>query len=99
MKEKAGNAEDAFKEAAARYTPLAQQVQALQKQKKPIPPQLAQQFRTAQANLQKTQGEYQTLAAPISEQMKAAEKAQIAEAPFRSFFLRYPNIMLSLIHI
>ena len=27
--------------------------------------------------------------------MKAAEKAQIAEAPFRSFFLRYPNIMNS----
>ena len=95
VKEKAGNAEDAYKKAAATYTPLARQVQALQKQKKPIPPQLVQQFRAAQANLQKTQKEYQTLAAPISEQMKAAEKAQIAEAPFRSFFLRYPNIMNS----
>ena len=27
--------------------------------------------------------------------MKAAEKMQIAETPFKSFFLRYPNIMNS----
>ena len=27
--------------------------------------------------------------------MKAAEKVQIAETPFKSFFLRYPNIMNS----
>ena len=93
VKSKAGDAEDAYKKAVAAYTPLAQQIQTLQKQKKPIPPKLVQQFRKAQAVLQKTQNEYQTLAGPISEQMTAAEKAQTAEAPFRSFFLRYPNMM------
>lgn len=95
VKEKAGDAEDAYKKAAAEYSPLARQVQALQKQKKPLPADLVTKFRAAQATLQKTQKEYQTLAAPISEQMQAAEKAQITETPFRSFFLRYPNIMNS----
>ena len=95
MKEKAGDAEDAYKAAAAAYTPLARQIQALQKQKKPIPPQLVQSFRTAQAELQNRQKVYQTIAAPIAEEMKAAEKVQIAETPFKSFFLRYPNIMNS----
>jgi len=95
VKEKAGDAEDAYKKAAAVYTPLAQQVQALQKQKQPLPAQLVTQFRAAQAELQRTQKEYQTLAAPISQQMQDAEKAQISETPFRTFFLRYPNIMNS----
>ena len=95
VKEKAGDAEDAYKAAAAAYTPLARQIQALQKQKKPIPPQLVQSFRTAQAELQNRQKLYQTIAAPIAEEMKAAEKVQIAETPFKSFFLRYPNIMNS----
>lgn len=95
VKQKAGDAEDAYKKAAGVYQPLARQVQALQKQKQPIPPQLVGQFRAAQAQLKKTQAEYQALAAPISKQMQAAEKAQISETPFRSFFLRYPNIMNS----
>ena len=95
IKEKAGNAEDAYKTAAATYTPIARQIQGLQKQNKAIPPQLIKKFRAAQAELQKRQKEYQTLAGPIGKQMKDAEKAQIIETPFKSFFLRYPNIMNS----
>jgi class 3 adenylate cyclase/CHASE2 domain-containing sensor protein len=95
VKEKAGDAEDAYKKATAVYSPLARQVQSLQKQKKPLPGPLITKFRSAQAQLQKSQKEYQTLAEPISKQMQAAEKAQIAETPFRSFFLRYPNTMNS----
>ncbi|MDD9923929.1 MAG: adenylate/guanylate cyclase domain-containing protein [Boseongicola sp.] len=95
LKNKAGDAEDAYKKAAAAYVPIARQIQALQRKKQPIPPQLVQQFRAAQPEFQKAQKEYQALAAPISEKLKEAQEAQIAKTPFRSFFLRYPNIMNS----
>ena len=92
---KAKSAKAEFVTASNAFAPVSQTARALQRQKKPLPPQLIQQIQKLQPAFVAAQKNYKTDYLPHTPAIKTGKNAQIAETPFRSFFLRYPNIMNS----
>jgi len=74
--------------AEAKLNGVKRKIIALQRAKKKPTPALITEYRAAAA-------EHKNIAGPVQAQIKAAVSAQKSETPFRSFFLRYPNIMNS----
>jgi len=92
-KAKAAKAE--FLKVSNAFAPVARAARTLQRKKKPLPPQLIQQIQKLQPAYVAAQKNYKADYLPHAPAIKTSKETQIAETPFRSFFLRYPNIMNS----